>query len=165
MKRSQVSMEIDASAQDVFHHVHDYSNRLQWDTMLRKAVVLPPDVEAGMGVRTACTGTWASLGLRMVTEYISFTPGEVAAVRMTRPLPFFRRFAATIRHKEMGAHQCHTIYIYHFQAKPSWLAWLLEPLMDICLRRETHKRLHALKVYAESHRNASPLESGRTNDE
>ena len=41
------------------------------------------------------------------------------------------------------------IYLYNFQAKPRLLAWLLEPLMNRILRRETTRRLHALRRYLE----------------
>ena len=37
MRRGQVSAVIPAPAGDVFDLIHDYSRRLEWDTLLRAA--------------------------------------------------------------------------------------------------------------------------------
>lgn len=67
---------------------------------------------------------------------------------LNRP-PFFGAFAATIRHESAGERESTVEYIYTFEARPRWLAWLLEPVMNWCLRRETERRLKALKAYLE----------------
>ncbi len=100
MPRNQVSVEIGALAAEVFAVIHDYARRLEWDSLLREARIVSPDEQAGLGVRTVCTGTWANLGLAMETETISFSPGQVAAVKMVRPMPFFRRYG--VRAKSAG---------------------------------------------------------------
>ncbi len=89
-------------------------------------------------------------GIAMETEYVSFQRGKVAAVRLTNTPPLFQNFAATITHETTGVNQSQTTYIYNFHAKPAGLAWLLEPIMNCMLRRETHARLAALKRYLES---------------
>ena len=80
----------------------------------------------------------------METRYVSWQPGKVAAVRMTRRTPFFDRFAASIRHRPTSEGHSEVTYVFNFKARPRWLAWLLEPVMNWVMRRETHARLLAL---------------------
>ncbi|HCU25030.1 MAG TPA: hypothetical protein DF383_08435 [Deltaproteobacteria bacterium] len=42
--------------------------------------------------------------------------------------------------------------LFHFEAKPRYLAWLLEPILNLCLRKETKQRLQALKNFLERSR-------------
>ena len=77
----------------------------------------------------------------METEYIRFEPGRVAAVSLTNRPPFFDQFAATIRHEPLDENRSRVTYIYYFRARPR----LLEPLMNWLLKRETEKRLDALR--------------------
>ena len=147
MPRASVSVEVGASCTAVFNLIHDYGRRLEWDTLLSQAVLLDDAAEAGVGVRSLCVGTWRGLFLPLETEYISFEPGRVAAVSLTNRPPFFDQFAATIRHEPLGENRSRVTYIYFFRARPRLLAPLLEPLMNWLLKRETQKRLAALKRY------------------
>ncbi len=147
--RGVVAVEIEAPAEAVFDLIHDYGCRLEWDTMLRAARLLDGATRAGLGVRSVCTGTWRSLFLALETEYVRFEPGRVAAVKLTNRPPFFERFAATLRHEPLVAGRSRTTYIYFFQARPRCLAPLLEPLMNVMLRRETRQRLRSLRDYLE----------------
>ena len=149
MPRNAVTVEMNASPETVFDLLHDYGRRLEWDSMLREARLLDGATAGGVGVRTLCVGTWRSAFLPMETEYIRFEPGKVAAVQLTRCPPFFARFAATIKHEAIGESRCRTTYIYNFQARPRWLAPLLEPIIDTLLRRETRMRLRALREFVE----------------
>ncbi len=149
MPRGSVSIEMDAPCQAVFAVIHDYTCRLEWDTMLREARLLGGATAAGLGVRSLCTGTWRSAFLALETEYIRFEPERVAAVKLTnRPL-FFEHFAATLRHEAISSGRCRTTYIYFFRARPRLLAPLLEPLMNALLRRETRQRLRSLRRFVE----------------
>ena len=85
------SVEIAADAGDLFALTQDYGRRLQWDPFLRSAELLGA-TQAGVGVRAYCV---AHSGLGMETEYVSFRPPRVTAVRMTRgPWPI-ASFAGT----------------------------------------------------------------------
>jgi hypothetical protein len=150
--RETLSIEIDASSNTVFDVIHDYGCRLEWDTMLQEARLLGGATTAGVGVRSVCVGTWRSLFLALETEYIRFEPGRVAAVKLTNHPPFFERFAATIRHEALSEGRSRTTYIYAFQARPRFLAPLLEPVMNVLLRREVQKRLCSLRHYLASQR-------------
>ena len=156
MPRTTNTIEINAPAGRVFSLVHDYDRRLEWDTMLSEATILGGEVEADVGVETRCVGGWRSLWIPMVTRYVSFRPGEVAAVELTGRPPFFKHFAATIRHRDLGNGRSSVSYIYSFRAKPRFLAGLLEPLMDRALRREVCGRLESLKRVVEGNGHGIP---------
>lgn len=148
-RRRQLSVEIAASCHEVFTIVHDYDRRLLWDPMLTAARILGEATRAGVGVRTSCTGTWRNGHLALETEYVSFDPGQVAAVKMIRPTGPFARFAATIRHEPCAPGRSRVVYIYSFEARPRLLARALAPLLDQLLARETRRRLEALRRYCE----------------
>ena len=56
----------------------------------------------------------------MDTEYISFCRPNVAAVSMTRGPFFLRKFAASIRQKQISDNLVLVTYRYHFEAKPGF---------------------------------------------
>lgn len=146
MRRETVSIEINAPCAAVFDVIHDYSCRLAWDTMLRKAILLDGATAAGLGVRSLCVGTWKGAFLGLETEYIRFEPGQVVAVKLTNQPPFFDTFAATIRHTPLSDQRSRTTYIYAFRARPCFLT----PLMNVMLKREVPNRLRSLRNYMES---------------
>ena len=133
----------------VFDLVHDYARRLDWDRMLSEARLLNGALVADVGVRSLCVGTWRSAFLPLETEYVSFDPGHVAAVKLTNQPPFFAHFAATIRHTALSETRSLTTYIYSFRARPQSLAPLLEPLMQSRLDHEIRGRLLALRDFLE----------------
>ena len=82
--------------------MHDYERRLEWDTLLRKACLTDGWTEARLHATSICEGRGYLGGISLKTEYVSFQPPDVAAVRMVnRPL-FFATCAATIRHRMWG---------------------------------------------------------------
>jgi hypothetical protein len=150
MPKGTLPIEIEASCEAVFALVHDYERRLRWDTLLSEATLLGGAEAAGRGVRTRCVGTWRSGRIALETEYITFEPGRVAAVRLVNRPPLFAQFAATIRHKPLTAGRSLLTYIYSFRARPRWLAFALEPILHAALRRETAARLRSLKAFLEA---------------
>lgn len=80
-----------------------------------------------------------------MTEYVTFNPPDVAAVKMLNRPPFFDTFAATIRHRDLIDGSSSVEYKYTFTARPSWMRWLLHPVMAAVFRWETRKRLRALR--------------------
>jgi len=149
MPKGTVTIEIDASCTAVFELIHDYDRRLEWDTLLSQAILLGEAKFADRGVRTRCAGTWRSGKIAMETEYITFEPGRVAAVKLVNRPPLFEHFAATIRHKPITPGRSSLTYIYSFRARPGWLAFVLEPILHAALQRETKARLHSLKAFLE----------------
>lgn len=133
-----------ASCDAVFDLVHDYERRLEWDTLLREAVVEGGGA-AGRGAVAVCSGRWLIGGMTLRTVYVSFERGDVAAVKMiNRPL-FFDRWAASIRHEPLGDDRSRIVYTYNFRARPRFLAFLLEPILALVFRWETRRRLRALR--------------------
>ncbi len=149
MPKASTSIVINRSCEDVFDIIHDYENRLAWDTLLRKAYLLNGAKAAGKGVRSVCAGKWLVGGLALETEYISFTRGKVAAIKLTNNPPFFEKFAATLKHDKLANNQSRVTYTYNFKSKPRQLKWFLEPIMNFFFYRETKMRLNALKRHLE----------------
>jgi hypothetical protein len=147
MPHGSVAATIPAPSAKVFAVLHDYDRRLEWDTLLRAAYLTDGWTEAGLHATTVCQGQWLLGGLAVKTEYVSFRPGCVAAVRLVNRPPFFDTFAATIRHEDNTNGTSRIEYIYNFTARPAWLRWLLHPIMSLVFRYETKKRLHALARY------------------
>jgi hypothetical protein len=142
--RDAVSEDLPASCEAVFDLVHDYAQRLTWDTLLREAYV-EGNVPAANGTIAVCTGKWLVGGLSLRTVYVSFQRGKVAAVKMINTPPFFATWAASIRHEPLDEGHSRIIYTWNFRAKPTWLAFLFEPVMALFFRWETRKRLAALR--------------------
>ena len=145
-----VSTTIAASVEEVFDLIHDYKRRLDWDPFLREAILLDHAQFAGTGVASRCSAKWLLGGASMVTEYVTFKPGRVAAVKMTMGPFFLNSFAASIRHQAEADDSSRVTYRYCFQCSPTWLSRIIRPVVQFVFYRETVKRLNALKRYMES---------------
>ncbi len=146
MPRGSVVERIPAGRADVFRLVHDYDRRLEWDTLLQSAA-LTEGAKAGLHAIAVCKGRFWLGGIEIESEYVSFREPDVAAVKMVNRAPFFDSFAATIRHTDLGNGWSQVEYIYQFSSRPSWLRWLLHPVMHSVLRWETRRRLRSLRKY------------------
>lgn len=133
----------------VFDLLHDYSRRLEWDTMLRETRFTRGHTSAGVGVTTLCIGKPLFGIIGIETSYLTFTRGVIAAVEMINKPPFFETFAASIRHQDADEGSSVT-YRFSFRARPRLLRWLLEPIMLVVLRHETRQRLRALSRFLAS---------------
>ena len=142
MIKDSVSEEIPAPCEAVFDLVHDYGRRLTWDTLLRAAYMEGGAVPAS-GAVAVCSGKWVVGGLTLRTVYVSFRRGKVAAVKMINAPPFFRTWAASIRHEPVGPASSRLIYTWNFNARLR----VLEPVMAFFFRWETRRRLRALKAW------------------
>ncbi len=140
---------IPAPAGDVFDLIHDYSRRLEWDTLLRAAYLDEGFTAAGKGVTSVCVGRRAVGGFAVRTRYVSFERPKVAAVEMINLPPLFSSWAASIRHVEEGPRASRVTYTFSFRARPRWMAWLFEPVLLRVFRWETRKRLRALAKHFE----------------
>ena len=149
MPTIEIKESIPASTDEVFELLHDYQRRLEWDTLLSEAYLEPEFAKAGKDAVSVCRGKLSLGGFAVRTRYVSFEKGKVAAVKMLNSPPFFDTFAASIRHIPINADHSEIIYKVNFTAKPTWLRFLLEPLMSYIFRWETGKRLQALKKFFE----------------
>ena len=149
MPKAIIRETITASPEAVFALVHDYSRRLEWDTLLQKAYLEPEFAVAGLGAISVCQGKQMLGGFALRTQYVSFQPGKVAAIKMLNRPPFFDTFAASIRHRSLSENSSQVIYEFYFTARPRWLRPVLHPIMKAVFRWETRKRLSALKQFFE----------------
>lgn len=139
---------VPADAATTFDLLHDYSRRLEWDTLLRRAYTVgdePPDV----GVEAVCTARRRLGGFSFRTRYVTFRRPELAAVALVGRPPFFETWAASIRHRRLdatvggpGRHEL--VYTLTFTCRPRRLAPLIEPVALAAFRLETRRRLRAL---------------------
>ena len=135
------SVVIGAPAADLFALTQDYGRRLEWDPFLKRADLIGAS-EPGPGVEALCV---ARTGLAMTTEYVSFNPPTVCAVRMTRGPWFIAEFAGSWRFVARSPHETEVSFRYLVVGRPRWLT----PLLRRVFARDTRKRLAALKKAAE----------------
>ena len=144
-----ITENMPSSAVAVFDLLHDYSRRLEWDTLLREARFTRGHTSAAVGATTLCVGKPLLGIIGIETSYLTFTRGVIAAVDMINHPPFFETFAASIRHQDTEIGSSVT-YRFSFRARPRWLRWLFEPIMLVVLRHETKQRLRALSRFLAS---------------
>lgn len=151
MPAATIQAQMPVPAADVFHLLHDYSRRLEWDTLLCEARLTRGHTQAGQGATSLCVGRpWFGL-IGIETRYVTFRPAEIAAVEMINRPPFFEHFAASIRHQD-NADGSTITYKLQFAARPCWLRWILHPVMLWQLQKETRRRLVALARFLEAGR-------------
>jgi hypothetical protein len=146
MPAASITQEMPCSSADVFSLLHDYSRRLEWDTLLREARLTRGCTIAQKGATSFCIGKHLGGCIGIETKYLTFKPGEVAAVEMINDTPFFSDFAASIRHTDTTTGSLAT-YRFQFTARPRYLRWILHPVMRCVLQFETKKRLRALSNF------------------
>jgi ribosome-associated toxin RatA of RatAB toxin-antitoxin module len=141
------TIEIRADRSAVFALTQDYDRRLSWDPFLTEARLLGGATRAGIGVRAWCV---ARHGLGMETEYITFDPPQLAAVKMTRGPAFLASFAGSWVLRDLPGGATQVAFRYHFTPRPRWLAFLVGPVFRLVFARETRRRLTALKAALET---------------
>lgn len=141
------SIVVSAPRQFLFSLTQDLSRRLDRDPFLKSADLIDGATCANVGVRALCV---THTGLSMETEYISFAPPRVAAVKMTSGPWILARFAGSWRFEEISPFETRILFEYHIEAR--LLRWLLTPIVGWIFARDTCKRLAALKEAVESGR-------------
>ncbi|CAN5734691.1 hypothetical protein BH09MYX1_BH09MYX1_48250 [soil metagenome] len=135
------------SCEEAFDLTHDYKRRLEWDTLLSAAYLEDGALVAARGAKATCVGRGWLSRFALTTVYVSFARPNVAAVKMVNRPPLFSTWAASIRHEPLGEGASTLTYTFNFTARPSWLAWLIEPVMAWFFARETKARLAAMREY------------------
>lgn len=144
-----VRQVVPAEATTTFDLVHDYSRRLEWDTLLRSAYTVD-DAEPDVGVEAVCTARRHLGGFSFRTRYVTFRRPELAAVTLIGRPPFFDKWAASIRHRPLPDGRSELVYTLTFTCRPARLAWLVEPVALAAFRWETRRRLRALAAHLAS---------------
>jgi hypothetical protein len=147
MPHGEVSEIIPASSAAVFELLHDYGRRLEWDTLLQAAYLHDGSEHAEKGAVSTCVGRSALGSMALTTEYVSYDPPRLAAVKMVRGPWLFASWAASIRHEDLPGEQSRIRYTWQFQVRPRGLGWLVGPVVKRIFYWETRKRLRALKKH------------------
>lgn len=147
MAHGEVTETIPAASRVVFDLLHDYSRRLEWDTLLQAAYLDDGHTAAAPGVTSVCVGRRTLGGIALKTIYVTFHRPTLAAVKMVNAPPFFATWAASIRHEDLSEHESRITYKFHFTTKPRALQFILDPVMKTVFLWETRKRLQALKAF------------------
>jgi len=155
MPHSEITELIPAPSTAVFDLLHDYTRRLEWDTLLQAAYLEDGATVAAKGVTSVCVGRKSLGGIALKTVYVTFERPTVAAVRMVNAPLFFESWAASIRHDDVSPHESRLTYKFQFTTKPHFLRFILDPFMERIFVWETRKRLQALKVFFTRHQHAS----------
>jgi hypothetical protein len=142
MSKVESFITIDAPREVVFSLSQDYERRLLWDPFLREARLLDGAQAPAIGVRAWCV---ANSGWGMETEYVSFRPPELTAVKMTKGPGVIASFAGSWRFEPAGEGRTRVIFKYQVEGRPRWLRWLLNPIMSFVFGLDTRRRLAALK--------------------
>lgn len=160
---SVVSITIERPSSVVFDAVHDYHHRLAWDTLLRRAYTLG-DEPPGKGVVSVCAAKWHLGGLSFATRYVSFSRPALAAVTLVQPYFVFDVWSASIRHKDVPTDDgqdssSELVYTMTLRCRPRWVARPMEAVAIRMFRRETARRLIALKKHLEGRPVPTPVSS------
>jgi hypothetical protein len=149
--RIAVKESIAASAESIFAFSQDYSRRVSWDPFLREAALIGDAVSAGVGARSWCV-SWFGIG--MESEYVSFSPPKVVAVKMTKGPWMLRQFAASWNFHAVGTDRTEVDFLYSFQVRPPLRP--IAPVVGAFFRYEIKRRMRSLKSACESlpHTNA-----------
>ena len=151
MAHGEVTAVIPAPSRAVFDLIHDYSRRLEWDTLLRAAYLDDGHTVAAKGATSVCAGRWSLGGIALKTVYVTFDRPALAAVKMINRPPFFQSWAASIHHEDISPSESRITYKFQFTSKPRVLQFILEPIMGRVFLWEMRKRLQALKAYFMRH--------------
>ena len=147
MPHGVVTEMMPASSSIVFDLLHDYSRRLEWDTLLQAAYLDDSCPAAGLGVIATCKGRKLLGGITLRTVYVSFQRPTLTAVKMINTPPLFQSWAASIRHEDISPHTSQITYKFHFKSRPGFLQGILDPILQRIFLWETRRRLLALKAY------------------
>jgi hypothetical protein len=135
------AVRVDAPPDAVFSLTQDYARRLTWDPFLTRAELLGGARAPAVGVRSYCV---ARGGLGMETEYVTFTPPRIAAVKMTKGPWLLDAFGGAWEFVPDGAGTI-VKFRYQLRTRPSWLAWAIEPIARGWFSYETRRRVEALQ--------------------
>lgn len=127
----------------VFALTQDYTRRLSWDPFLRSAELVGGATAPAVGVRAWCVA-WSGMG--METEYVTFAPPRLVAVKMTRGPWLLESFGGAWEFAPGGDGATSVSFRYQFRTRPRVLAWLIEPLARQWFSWETRRRVLALQA-------------------
>ena len=133
---------------DAFHYPHW---RSQWDSLVSHSQVTDGAPCPYVGATTKNTGAGILSVLSMQTQFVSFDRPRVAAAAMLGQSFPFKRWAASMRHREAGSDQSVLIYTYTFDVFPVPLRWAIEPIVVGIFNAQTNRRFSRLRKFLTKH--------------
>jgi ribosome-associated toxin RatA of RatAB toxin-antitoxin module len=166
MPHGEVNEIIPAKSADVFALLHDYDRRLEWDTLLQAAYLTDGFTRAEQGVISTCVGRSAVGAMALTTQYVTFQPSRLTAVKMIRGPWLFESWAASIKHEDLADGSSRICYAWQFQVRPRLLRWLIGPMVNLVFYWETRKRLKALGAFSarQSAKAGTPTSTHQSSD-
>lgn len=113
--------------------------RLKWDPFISAQAFLDGATAACKGVRTR---TVSRMGLKMVSEYVSYTPPRNVGMTMVSGPWFFENFGGGWRFTPDGD-GTRAVWKYTFSCRPAFLKPVAEGIVSWVLGREIERRIEA----------------------
>lgn len=121
--------------------------RLKWDPFIRSQHWLNGATAAAKGVETA---TVSRMGLRMVSQYVSYSPPRNVGMKMVSGPWFFETFGGGWRFSPTDDAGTHAVWKYTFSCRPAWLRPVAERVGSLILGREIERRIEAFAKACEN---------------
>lgn len=151
MAHKKMIFPMPARADIVFDAFHYHEWRRQWDSLVRRTSVENGAPCPSVGAITENLGAGALRALTMRTQFVSYDRPVVAAASMVGQSFPFTKWAASMRHQEVGPNESQLVYTYTFQVGPAPLRFVLEPFVDWVFVRKTRQRFQRLAQFLASH--------------
>lgn len=139
------SIRIHSDAATIFDVTQDYTQRLCWDTFLKRAELMEGATHADKNIKAYCI---AKNGMGMITEYVTFNRPKVTAIKMTKGPYLFQSFLGSWTYKRIDEQETEVIFLYACTLRLPFN--LIGILVKNNLQRNVRQRLRDLKRYMES---------------
>lgn len=150
MAHRKLEFVMPAPARVVFDAFHYHQWRIHWDSLVSGTRVQDGSPCPRVGAVSENTGGGLLRALSMTTHFVTYDPPRLAAATMVGTSFPFSRWAASMRHVDLGDDSSLLIYTYTFAVAPAALTWLLEPVVDRVFCKATEKRFKRLQNFLEA---------------
>lgn len=150
MAHRKIEFLMPASAGVVFDAFHYHQWRAHWDSLVARTSVQGGAPCPSVGAVSENTGGGLLRTLSMTTRFVAYDPPSLAVAAMIGQSFPFSRWAASMRHVELGDNRSLLIYSYTFTVAPAALAWLLEPVVERVFLRATERRFKRLQLFLDT---------------
>lgn len=151
MAHRRFEFEMPASAAVAFDVFHYHAWRARWDSLVGQAHVVGGAPCAFVGAETENTGNrWLKV-LSMRTRFVAFDRPRLAAATMIGTSFPFSKWAASMKHTDIGEGRSTLTYTYTIESTPRSLRWLMEPVVDWVFARQTKQRFERMAWFLDRH--------------
>lgn len=157
MKHHKLEFVMPATSRVVFDAFHYHHWKCQWDPLVGSTSIVGGGACPQVGAVSENQGGGLLRPLSMRTRFVAYDPPRLAAAAMIGKSFPFVRWAASMRHIDLGTGSSKLIYTYTFDVGPAWLRWVLEPVTELIFRASTNRRFNRLRTFLQN--NASAVEN------